>query len=356
LWNAYSARETYSRANDVPRPAVLVGVMLLMVAAGYVSRRVLAALNARRPDAIVWRPAEAFARWRIPIAATVTLVAGAVLLVYFYREQIFGVRFHYLAISDQVERTYVEMNLRWFSWFVSKPGLILMWLGMGVLLLRRWRAALFALVLPGALLAYLYLWDARVSMRLMWWVRRFIPAVVPSVALLIALALAFALTRRPIALKLLALAVATVLVVQWASTSLPLRGHKEMAGSWDMEAAIAAHADGEQGVFLFPEGEGIYDINRNAPGGVWFVFDQIAARLPDDYGVADVHVYREAFPDQPVFVVAPGVRLPTNLPADRFSRDGAVRGELTILEETRRHRPHAEVTIPMRVTVWRYAG
>lgn len=360
FWNAYVVRDTYSRANDVPRPGVLLGVMLLIIGAGYASQRALTLLRARYPGTELWRPAAAFAqpRWRVAVGAVVTLLAGGALLVYFYREQIFGIRFKYFAISDQVDRTYDELNLHWFAWFVTIRGLITMWLGIGVLMLRRWRARLFTLVLPGILLAYLYLWEPRVGMRLMWWVRRFIPAVLPSVILLIALALAFALTlrltRRSVLLKAGAAVLAITLIVEWAGMSLDLRDHREMAGSWDMAAAIAAKAGDEQGVFLFPRGQSLYDINRNAPGTVWFVFDQVAARLPDGYDVTNVEEYQEAFPNQPVFVVSPGDTLPDNLPADRFSPAGVVTGELTILEETRGYRPEAQVVIPMGVSTWRY--
>ena len=367
FWNAYDARRRYTLASDVPRPVLIVGAMLLMVAAGYAARWVLARLRARYPSALVWRPTEAVARarWRVPIGAVVTVVAGAVLGVYFFRQQLFGIGFKYYPIGDRVARTYDELNLRWFAWFVTIRGVVTMWLGIGVLMLRRWRAPLFTLVLPGALLAYLYLWDPKVNARLMWWTRRFIPAVMPSVVVLIALALAFALTyqltrrslltrRRSVVLNLGAAVLAVTIVVEWAGMSLDLRDHREMDGSWDMAAAIAAQAGDEQGVFLFPGGGNIYGINRNAPGSVWFIFDQVAARLPQDYDVANVEEYQQAFPDQPVFVVAPGNDLPDNLPPDRFAENGVVTGELTILEETQSHRPQEQVVMPMGVTVWRY--
>lgn len=354
LWNAYEVRNTYTRANHIPGPEIVVGAVVLAVVAGYAARLMLAALARRYPDALVWRPVEAIRRWRLPIGAGVCVLALAVLLVYFYREDLFGIGYRYYPISDSVSRSYDELTLQWFSWFTTQRGLLLMWLGICVLMLRRWRASLFALVTPGALLLFLYLWDARVNMRLMWFVRRFAPAVLPAVALLIALALAFALTRRPILVKVAGAALAVSLLFEWADMSLDLRDHDEMAGSWDMAAAIAAKAGDEQGVFLFPPGNNLYSINRNAPGSVWFIFDQDAARIPRDYDVTTVDEYQEAFPDRPIFLVTHGEDFPDQLPRDRFVDTGTVTGELVFWEETRDHRPDEQVVMPMGVNVWRY--
>jgi 4-amino-4-deoxy-L-arabinose transferase-like glycosyltransferase len=356
LYNAYDVRGTYSAANDVPGLLVLLGICGAVLLAGYGARLALAALSGRHPGTVLWRPAEAVERWWRPIGVAICVLTLLVLIVYYYREDLFGLGYRYYAINDRVDRTFDELNLHWFSWFFTMRGLAAMWLGICALVLQRWKAPLFLLVLPGSSLLFLYLWDPKVAMRMMWWVRRFVPAVVPAVIVLIALALAFALTRRSVLMKLAGAVLAISLVVEWAGMSLPLRDHDEMSGSWGIAAAIADTAGDEQGLFLFPPGRGLYTANRNAPGAVWFIFGQDAARIPADYDVSTVEEYQRAFPDRPVFLVTPGEELPADLPADRFTKASAVTGDLVIWEETREHRPDEQVVIPTGVTVWRYDG
>ena len=54
------------------------------------------------------------------------------------------------------------------------------------------------LVLPLVALFPLYLWNPRNSPYLMWWGRRFVPVIVPSLVLMIALALALAWLTKPL--------------------------------------------------------------------------------------------------------------------------------------------------------------
>jgi hypothetical protein len=242
----------------------------------------------------------------------------------------------------------------WLSWFVTTRGLVIMWLGLCLMLVRRWRAPVFALVGSGALLLPLYLYDARVSMRLMWWVRRFIPSVLPVVFILMAIAIGWALTRRWKLVRVAGAVVLATLLVGYARMSLPLRDHDEMAGSWDLSAAIAAPAGNRQGVFLFPEPSADYnDVVRNSPAIVWFVFDQVAARLPDDYDISVVDEYQRAFPGLPVFVVTPGEELPNELPPERVSKSGTVVGDVVLWEESLSERPDEAITTRWQVSVWR---
>jgi Dolichyl-phosphate-mannose-protein mannosyltransferase len=352
FWNAYEARRIYTDSNGVPGPVSLAGMIALLIVGGLALRPVVKAIARRWPWLDLGDPSALPARWHLGIGLVTSVVAVAVLALFFFREQLFGIDYQYLLFTDRVERSFDEKNMQWLSWFVTVRGLLALAAGIVVLMLGRWRAALFALVVPGALLLPIYLYDAKVSMRLMWWVRRFIPAVLPAIMILIALALCWALTRRLTVVRVLGALAAASLIVEYVHMSAPLRSHDEMAGSWDMAAAIAAHADGDQGVFLFPPGTDIYGINRNAPGIVWLVFDEVAARLPEDFEISDVQQYQEAFPDHPVFLVSPGRTLPAQLPSERFSDAGEVVGTLTFWEESRDHRPGRAVDRPMGVTVW----
>jgi hypothetical protein len=168
-----------------------------------------------------------------------------------------------------------------------------------------------------------------------------------------AIAIGWALTRRWWTVRIAGAALAVTLIVEYAGMSLPLRDHDEMGGSWDLSAAIAAQSGTERGLFLFPQPvSGLYDVERNAPGIVWFVFDRVAARLPGEYDIATIEDYQRAFPDRPVFLVTPGDALPGNLPGDRFSKSGTVVGNVVAWEESRDERPDEPVTTRWGVTVW----
>ncbi|MGH2393190.1 MAG: hypothetical protein ACRDGH_06785, partial [Candidatus Limnocylindria bacterium] len=357
MWNAYVARAHYSEVNSVPGPATLVGAIVLTIAAGFLARGVLVTLGRRFPRTHLDRPAQLLARWRIPLGVVLSVAFGALFLLLYFRRELFGEDYKFSLFTGRVERSFADMGMPWLSWFVTLRGLVAMWLGICLVLIQRWRASLFALVGTGLLLLPLYVYDARVSMRLMWWVRRFIPAVVPVIAILIAIAIGWALTRRWMTVRIAGGILLVTLLVEYVGMSRPLRDHDEMGGSWDLSAAIAAQAGTGQGVFLFPEPvSGSYDVIRNAPGIVWFVFDEVAARLPSDYDIATVDEYQEAFPDLPVFVVAPGEGLPGQLPTDRFRRSGDVTGEVVAWEESHDERPDEAVTTRWGVSIWQLTG
>ena len=353
FWNAYEARQIYSDSNNVPSAMVLTGVLIAMAAAGLAARAAFHTVRKRKPGSLLADPLRLVDRLHFPVGLVVALATGVGLVLLFFRRNIWGVDYEYLGLNRRVGRSFDEINTQWLTWFVTIRGIATMWFGLCVVMLRRWRASLMLLSLPGAALLLLYLYDANVSMRLMWWVRRFIPAALPAVMILIAIGLWWALTRRSRLVQIAGAVLAVSLLVEYGRMSLPLRDHDEMGGSWDMAAAIAAQAGDQQGVFLFPPGSNIYDINRNAPGIVWMVFDQVAARLPADYGLADLERYQAAFPDQPVFFVTPGQELPDQLPDDRFSERGVVAGSLSVWEETQHIRPSRAVTMPMGVSVWK---
>jgi hypothetical protein len=353
MWNAYVARDDYTDSNAVPGPITLVGAIVLALVAGALVRLVLVVLGRRFRRWQFDKPGELLARWRIPLGIGLSLAFGALFLVLFFRRDLFGEDYEYLHFTNRVERSFAEMNMRWLSWFVTIRGLIVMWLGLCVVLIQRWRASMFALIGTGLLLLPLYLYDARVSMRLMWWVRRFIPAVLPAIVILMAIAIGWALTRRWWTVRVAAGVLVATLIVEYAAMSLPLRDHDEMGGSWDLSAAIAAQSGTEDGLFLYPQPvSGIYDVERNAPGIVWFVFDRVGARLPADYDITTLEAYQRAFPERPVFLVTPGEELPGNLPTERFAKSGTVVDDVEFWEESRDERPDAPMTTRWGVSIW----
>jgi hypothetical protein len=169
-----------------------------------------------------------------------------------------------------------------------------------------------------------------------------------------ALAIAWALTRRNWGLRAVGAIALVVMLLRFTDLSLPLRDHREMDGSWELAAAIAEQTPDEQGVYLYPQPRrGVYDPIAITPGAVWWIFDQIAARLPADYDLSTIEQYQEAFPDHPVMVVSDGEDLPARLPSDRFERTGVIVDDLVVLEETQDRRPEEPRTFPWQVSVWR---
>ncbi|HEY8525565.1 MAG TPA: glycosyltransferase family 39 protein [Acidimicrobiales bacterium] len=367
LWNAYRARELYSRVNDVPRPALLLGACALLVGAGFAARPVADRLARRfAPKAqgdgkgdgtadgdAAHRPGllDLLARWRIPLGAAVAVVFGGVLLLLWYREDLFGYDYTWSHFHNATVRSLDERNMEWLSYFVTPSGLVIFWVGAVVLLLQRSRPALYVLALP-ALLVPVYLYDARISMRLMWWVRRFVPAALPALIVLMALALAWAICHRRWPLRIAGVVTTVALVVTYAGQSLPLRQHREMRGSWDLSAAISEAAGDREGVFLYGPASGVSDPLRNTPAIVWLVFDDIAAKLPPEYDIEDVEAYQEAFPDHPIYLVTHGDGLPAHLPRDRFIEVRTVVQNLVTWEETIDRRPEGPITETWGVVVW----
>jgi hypothetical protein len=361
FWNAYVARADYSASNSVPGAPKLVLVGAAIVGLGGAARSLSVWWTRRR--AADGGGAEAGAgldvvglvrRYQLPLGMAVLAAAAATLGLFWFRMGLFGPGTTLSPHHDGVVPSYDERNLWWLALFTTRPGLVLMWLGLGVLLLTRAprsRPAAYLLAMPAVLLP-LYLYDARISMRMMWWGRRFVPAVLPAIALLTALALAWALCHRLTAVKVAGAVATAFLVLTTAGQSWPLRHHQEMAGSWEIANGVAQVAGDDQGVFLFTGSKDLFDPMRNSPLMVWWALDEVAAKLPPDYDLATIEAYRDAFPDQPVYLVLHDEPLPEQLPADRFTQVRELAQPLTYWEESITDRPDESFTHPRGLTIW----
>lgn len=350
FWNAYVAREQYSAVNDVPSAGLMLLACTGMLGAG-------AAVALARRNAVVREQVARQADWpalwgrALPLAAVACTGAFAVMLaIFWFRRRLFGESMRYSEVHDRWSENFNVDNLRTLALFVTRPGLALLVAGLAVLLLRRSKLSLYVLVLPGLALLPIYLWDARISMRLMWWVRRFVPAVLPTILLLMALALAWAITHhwrsgwRPAEaastlLRAAGVVAAVALVATFASHSLPLRDHDELGGSWEASESIASVAGDEEGVFLYgapaeDDENPVLSPLRNTPAMVWWAFDHVSATLPEDFDMETVEAYAEAFPGQPVFLVLDAEDpFPTSLPAERFELVEETIASIELLEE-----------------------
>ena len=356
LWQAYSydAAGRYSADNRVPSlpkfAAAVIVLLLLGIALRRVGPRVAAALEHRRHQ--------------VRVGALVTVAAAALLVLGFLRPRLFGEST--AIISGRVQRTYDEQILARLSWFVSTPGFLLMLVGIAIVALRRWGAALWALTVPLLLFFPVYAYKAHNSSRLLWWSRRYLPNVLPLVLVLIALALGMGLTvglaalwrRRALvwSTRVAALGAAAALTLWFAGQSAPLRQHQEFGSpSFAISARIAKAAGGTQGVFLWqpPPACCLY-AEQLFGSAIWLERDQISALLPTppDFKRGYISDFEQAFPGQPVFVVWHSQAAP-NIPGVQLQLVDRIQTSLSYWEESELHRPDHAVPLPVDFAIYR---
>jgi hypothetical protein len=350
FWQAYGPAGLYTRSNGVPGLAVMVGLIVACAGGALLLRRPLAGV-AERVTALL---ADERARRRAGVL--VTLVAVGLFGLARLRGRLFGP--DYVPYGPRVIRSFDEMNLQRLSWFFTWPGMLLMLAGIGVVALRRrWSPSAWVVTVPTVGLLAFYVWHARNSPYFMWVGRRFIPSVVPGMVLLIALALAALWAwkvRGRLGVALAVLLVAFVGGVQ-LSQSLPLRGHDELGGSYQVTRSVAALSGDRTGVFLWaPVAACCTQPSTLFAPTVWLIGDQDSVLVPSGPRAGPyVQRYARAFPDRPLFLVYPAdtalPRLPrlTTVPAARFA------GTLSRWEQSSDARPSHEEQIRYDFTVYR---
>jgi Dolichyl-phosphate-mannose-protein mannosyltransferase len=351
LLQAYHFARLYTVSVDLPELATLVVAVAVPVALALALRRFARPLGDRVAELATERRAQ--------FVAGLAVVGLAVLLlgIGFLRPRLFGI--DYFNYNGQVVRSFDEQALRRLSWFFTLPGLALMVVGLALIALRRWAAAAWALVLPGLLLFPLYAYEANNSSRLMWWNRRFVPVVVPTVIILIAVALVVALTwkgrwRHPV--RVAGAAAATLLLAVFLGQSLPLRTHHEFAGSFEITQRISRLAGDRQGVYLWQ-----FPSVPNSPASlfaspVWLQEGEISALLPTEPDPAYVREFVRGFPGQPVFLVAAGGGVPEGYEHSGLIRADRITATLPFWAESDTSRPSQAGAVPVDLTVWRVTG
>jgi hypothetical protein len=353
LLQAYDLALNYSKANDVPPLGVVAGVTGGCLALALVLR-----LTPLHP--VVERLRDR--RVQVVLGLLVVAVAAGLLALGYLRPRLLGEDF--FDYNGRRLRSFDEQVLARLTWFVSLPGFALMLAGVAVASLRHWRAAAWAVVLPTLLLFAVYGYSARNSTRLMWWTRRYVPTVLPGVLLLIALALAFFVVWRLLS-RVPALLALAGLVAFFLSQSVPLRGHDEWRGSFELTERIAALAGDRSGVFL-------WELDQACCAGptrlfatpLWLQHGQLSALLPSDAWMAQdpsararlVERYVERFEGRPVFVVADAGELPAGIDPASVTPVLDLRTTLPVWEESDEERPDEAREVPVAVSVWRVDG
>ena len=220
------------------------------------------------------------------------------------------------------------------------------------------RGLAWLVLLPGAALLPVYLWNARVAPRLMWWSRRFVAVAVPMIVLLIAIALAWLIVRRGrhrLVGQIAGVTFTIGLTVAFLLQSAPVSSHREFAGSWGFLERIDGLAGGEQAVFLWqaPTADVANEPARNFGGPLWFVHDQVSAYLPtSEPTIEDVETFAVAFPRLDVFVLTTVDQLPPSLDGTRFEPRGSIQASLSVWDESTLARPAEAETLDQTVWAW----
>jgi hypothetical protein len=355
LLQAYDLALAYSNANGIPSlrllaAAVIGSFVLALVLRLTPMHRLGSWLEGRRPQVVVG----------------LVVVAGAagLLALGFLRPRLFGEAFFTYNNQGSI-RSYDEQIMRRLSWFFSLPGFALMLGGLLLVAVRRWRAPVWAVVLPTLPIFTLYGYTANNSTRMLWWTRRYVPTVLPGVLTLIALVIAFLVVWR-FRGKLLTAVPAVLalggLVAFFLSQSLPLRAHDEWKGSFALSQEIAGLAEGEDGVFLWELDQGCCAaVTQLFATPVWLQHEQLSGLLPSNAAMAIdgnarmtvIDRTAQRFPDRPLFVVADKGELPEGIDPSRVVPVLDKQTTLPMWEESSLERPDEAREIPVHVSVWR---
>jgi hypothetical protein len=353
---AFDLAHNYSIANDIPTwqkvAAIAVGCLVLAAVLRLVLRRPLAWVT----DGLE-RP-----RVQLVVGLLVCLVAAVLMVLGFLRPRLVGP--DYFDYNGHNIRSYDEQILRRLSWFFTLPGFAVMGLGLAAVALRRWRASVWAAVLPTLLLFPLYAYSARNSTRLLWWTRRYVPTVLPGVIVLIALAVGVGWViriRGRAWLRVPAALAAAGLVAVFLSQSIPVRRHDEWKGSFAVAQQIADLSGPHTGVYLWePQGEQGCCAGPTAlfATPTWLVHGDLSALLPVDHAErnARLALYAKAFPGRPIFVVGDKPLLPDGIDPATVLPVLSRHVELPMWDESDTARPAGSHLVPVDVAVWRVRG
>lgn len=353
-WQAYHLAWAYTVANHVPSSrTIALGMAAVAVAAIVISR---------------WRP---FARrvidvgsrrrFQITVGWLVVVLCAGLELVGLFRQQLFGVDRGF--IDGAYQRTYDEASLIRLSWFFTWPGLVLVVVGVALVALRRWRLDRWLVAAPAVALCTVYCYHSRNSPYLMFNVRRFVPVVVPGLALLIGFGIALAAevvasyVPARLAKGAVAVAVAGFLVFN-LSESWPLRSHHEHRDSLGAIETIASVTQGRRGVFFWEPPAYCCSAPASLFGGPLFaVLGQSSSLIPSDYAQAAAlmgfDVPHFTVLGRPVFYVADHDHRPPAVRGVKATPVLRLGGDLPHWEETSGRRPDGRRDYYYKLTVYR---
>jgi transposase len=383
FWQAYSksAAWAYTTDNSLPTAKkVIVAVVAMFVVAAIVARTGLGRWVTRL---ISQR------RVQLGVGGAVVVLALGLLALGFLRPRLFGA--NYFMYHGVPTRSFDDQAMARLAWFFPHIAFGLAFLGLVVIALRRWSAALWVLAVPLLALLPVYAHHPRVATQLMWWTRRFVPTILPGLAMLAGLFIGVLLTaawprvvgwtrsRRAgdaappnlgervggvlqtwpaRALSLVLGAAALIGITTFgASQSWPLRHHDEFGGSFALTSRIANLAPEGQGIFLFRKPTSCcWNAGAVLSGPVMFGRGQLSALMPPATKAAAsanyVREFQRAFPGRPIFIVWDAPTRP-DVPGVDITPVHTENVALPMWEVSSLHRPRTSVTIYERLTVYR---
>lgn len=347
LLNAYDLREGYSLTNGLPSLGTtvmaIVGLAVGAAAAAGLKRGVAPVRDLFRVDNPMW------AR-RAPAVGFVMMV-GFVAMIGLFRLRARGheIFFDY---NGRNIRSYDELNLIRLSYYWPLRALAIS--ALGLLAIGVWQRRPSTWIIALILLppVPLYLWAAKNSPRLMWWGRRFVPIALPALVILAAIGAAWLLTRSRWWIKVPTALLVGSILFETAAMSLPLRDHREFAGSYEFGVDIAdATSDG---VLLWekPKPNDIFSLNRNLPSVLWLVHDLPNAYLDPNNSEGAVAGAEELRPDAPIYVIVEDGEPPPDL-ADQLTLTKRLEVTLPYWEETIDERPDEAVSVTRSIEIFR---
>jgi 4-amino-4-deoxy-L-arabinose transferase-like glycosyltransferase len=353
LAQAYDFAETYRISQGLPSPGKLLGAIALLVVAGLVATREPVRRLARRGIALVAERRRAVGI-AVVLALTLLFVAAYLRPLWVTHQP----RPDDPALGGSVTYYNARAMAR-LTWFFTPVGIVAIWFGFAVLALRRWSFDRWVVVVPSVVLLPVYLQDARIAPRLIWWTRRFVPFALPGMFLLIAIGVGWLLSHARVPLRLAGAVVGTFLVAAFLVQSWPLRHHDELAGSFFVHDVVAGIAGTREAVWLWANGPTPAGINPSAPAfasTLLYRNGDPVTRFDASEATTVATAYRSAFPHDPVFVVADGRDLPGELSALAVDKVQEIAVNLPLWELTYDRRPTHAAPMPFVFTVFRLRG
>jgi hypothetical protein len=351
LAQAYDFAETYRISQGLPGPAELVGAIALLVVVGVAATRPPIRRLADRVITLVTERRRA-----IGIAFVIALTL--LFLVAYLRPLWVTTKPDESVLGGSVPY-YNARAMERLTWFFTPVGIAAMWFGFAVLAMRRWSFNRWLVVLPSIALLPVYLQNARIAPRLIWWTRRFVPFALPGMFLLIAVGIGWLLAHTRIPLRIAGAAVGAFLVGVFLVQSWPLRSHHELAGSFFVHDVVAGLAHGREAVWLWANSPTPAGINPSAPAfasTLLYRNGDPVTRFDPSQASTVAAAYRKAFPRDPVFVVADGRDLPGELAALAVDKVQEIEVNLPLWELTYDRRPTHAAPMPFVFSVFRLKG
>jgi hypothetical protein len=276
------------------------------------------------------------------------------LAVAWFREELLGQNYR---IDKRGERSrgYDELNLKRLALFVTPMALVAAVGALVVGVRARWPAARWVLVLPGLVIAPVLIWEPRIAPDLMWWGRRYVPMVVPTLLLLVGVAVAWLWERRGRGQTLVRVGTAAVVVVMagWMlRQSSDLWGHEEFGGSLGVIEQLEDVAAGEDVVFVW-EGGSTMGPNFAATPFTWLGLPGLSG--PIDPSANTLQALQDALGDRTLYLVADGDQPPPRA-AEAPEEERRIVTELSEFEHGLANRPRQARPVPVDLTVWRLVG